>query len=235
MMNKSTRKKIVPAIAALGILLFASMVYYSTLFKNPVEYFKAKGEIERYIEEHYKDNLILEKVSYNSKMSGYVGLVTDKNDTRYQSFIAYYPNVGQIEDDYHFRTKTKMEEQLQVTITTLAAAASGIPSEKMHASPIIEIPKYKYRITDKYNPEDPIKLDLTLKVPFANIDDFCDSVYKILSSLYDSKLYFNNMQIYSFTPENGDKSYTLTLREEQKITSLEEVKKAAYIKGWEKK
>ena len=211
------------------VLCFAFMTYTS-IYGNPAVYFKAKSEITRYIEENYKDVLNLESVSYSSKMSAYVGQVTDKDDSRCKSFIEYHPNSGKFYDDYQFRTMVNMEDELRVTIATLINASLGIPSEKISIALQIEIPEFKYRMFDKHDPNNPANLDLTVEVNYANIDEFSKDAYRILSVLYTSKLNFKKIVLYSFTPEDGNKAYYISLKEGEKATSLGDVKKTVQVK-----
>lgn len=162
-------------------------------------------------------------------MRAFVGQITDKYESRNKSFVAYHSNTGFIEDDYYFRIMVNMEDNLRATITTLVNSSTGISAEKIIAVPMLDISKYKY------NPEEHIGLDMSIKDYFKSKEDFSVVAYKILDSLYSSKLNFKKIEIYSFTPENGDEAYTPTLDGPTKPSSLEEVKKMVYIKGFEKK
>lgn len=233
-MGNSVSKKLLWGGSAITVLFFAVMMYTSS-YGNPAEYFKAKAEITKYIDQNYKDVLHLEGISYSSKMQGYIGRVTEKGDSRYKSYITYYGNTGHIEDDYHFRTKGSMEDHLRVAIATLVSASSGIPAEKLHLNPQIEIPPFKYKMSDKYNPAEPIRLDVSIAEKYASLDDFTRAAYSIIKSLHGSNLSFTKIELYSFTPEDGDKSYHIIVNEGEKISSLEDVKKLAYVKAWEKK
>lgn len=233
-MGNSVTKKLFWGVSAMAVLFLAVMMYTS-FYGNPVEYFKAKAEITKYIDQNYKDVLHLEGISYSSKMQGYIGRITEKGDSRYKSYIAYYGNTGNIEDDYHFRTRSSMEDHLRGAIATLVSASSGIPAEKLQIDPQIKIPPFKYKMSDRYNPAEPIGLDVSITNKYASLEEFTRDAYSIIKSLYSSNLTFTEIELYSFTPEDGDKSYHIIVKEGEKISSLEDVKKLAYIKSWEKK
>lgn len=203
---------------------------YTSVYENPRVYFKAKSEITRYIEENYKDALILEGVSYSSKMGSYLGKVRDKDDSRCKSFIEYHHNSGRIYDDYHFRTITGMEDEITTTISTLISTSCDIPRDKVRIAPHLETPKFKYRMFDKHDPNNPVDLNISVKVSYANMDKFSEDACKILNTLYATKLKFKNIELYSFTPEDGNRAYCLSLNESEKASSLEDIKKTAYVK-----
>lgn len=233
-MGNSVIKKLLWGGSAIAVLFFAVMMYTS-FYGNPGEYFKAKAEITGYIDKNYRDVLHLEGISYSSKMQGYIGRVTEKDDSRNKSYIGYYGNTGNIEDDYHFRTRLSMEDQLRVAIATLVSASSGIPAEKLKIDPQVEIPPFKYRMSDKYNPAEPVGLTVSIANKYASLEEFTRDAYSIIKSLYSPNLTFTKIELYSFTPEDGNKSYHIIVKEGEKISSLEDVKKLAYIKSWEKK
>ncbi|MCX7709342.1 MAG: hypothetical protein N2484_05775 [Clostridia bacterium] len=229
-MSKPIYKKIVWCIAAIALLSFIAMAYISTTYGNLSHYFTAKEEISKYIDQHYKDVLILEKVRYSSKMMAYVGRVKDKNDSSIMSYIAYYANTGDIEDDYRYRIQGRMEDDLRATLTTLISSSCNISAESLQISPLLEIPSFKYRMSDKYTGAEPITLNLSISTKYKSKEDFGNDAYKILRCLDNSNLKFKKINIYSFTPEDGDRAYDILLEVGEKITSLEEVQKRATIK-----
>lgn len=124
-------------LMVLVITLVLIMVISSFPFnKNSAEYEKAKAEISTYIERNYADVLILDDVSYNSKLDGYVGKVSEINDKRNKSFIAYFAISGDIADDYHYRTMTSMEDELRITIEALITSSGDISAESLQITPL---------------------------------------------------------------------------------------------------
>lgn len=196
---------------------------------HTAEYKKAKAEISKYIETHYGNDLILDEVSYNSKLGAYVANVRGLNNTMTKSFIAYFPNTGNIEDDYQYRVITRIEDELKLKLEALVTSSIDISTDSLQITPIIQ-ESLTLNMSNEIETDIPIELNVEIKNSYSDLDKFSLDVYKILNSLYSSSLKFTKIEIYSFFPSDGDKLYFFYTEDTEKTYSLEEVMEIVYVK-----
>ena len=241
-------KKVISIIVAI-LLAALGLFIYSGFFGNPVSYIKSKVAIENYINKHYKNILRIEKISYNWKMGGYSASVVDTKNSSYSASIEY-ASTGYISDYYHFYTMTNMTEEIKNNLDYMIEQFSEIENEDMQTYVQIEIPKFKYRIFDKYSKKEPIELEIWLnkginkfegdKATSLKTDDlykdkeeFSEDAYKIIKVLQDTGYKYKSINIYSYL-ENGNDRYNLELSNIDEIKTKKEVSEKVFIKASEK-
>lgn len=206
------------------VFIVISIFVYTSLFGNPISYFKAKHEITKYINEKYQDSIKLniDSISYNTKMNGFGAKVSHEAEGNIGSYI-YYHNTGNISDYYQFDIKKNMEEEVKNTITMLIAQNTKFDINDISVEPSIDIKEFKYSLVDNYSGMEAIDLKINISLPFVkepkyynNEEEFRKDVEIILNELVKIDFNFNSIEIYSYR-EDGNSSYSYRLDSNQQL------------------
>lgn len=227
----SKKIKLVLWIVAGVIAVWVGCNVYFSLKGYPMAYFKAKAEIEQYVNEKYGDKLQIGDIKYSTKMMGFIADVTETKDSRNNSFIEY-TNSGVINDDYQFRVRERMSEEVSSMLYTLVHTGEGISKDDINIDVNIELPQYKYEMSDPYDPELPVFCEMQLKKGFATKESYGQAAFDTLNCIYKSGLKFDKIVIMSFLPEDGNKCYYSEIL--SKINNTYELINLTSVKSFEK-
>lgn len=80
-------------------------------------------------------------------------------------------------------------------------------------------------MSDEYDSDIPIELSIEIKSSYTDIEKFSEDAYKILSKLYSSSLHFKVIDLYSFIPEDENKSYHFQMEKGEKSIPKKRLRK----------
>lgn len=208
MKRKSMKKLLWVLTGLLG--LAAALWCYFGVKGSPVQYVQAKRALTAYAQAHYGDRLTLGGMHYSSKMGGFVLDVTERNDTRNSSFLLY-GNGGHISDDYAFRVRMHMEDEVAAMLTTLLATRSGLTAEQARVTCQIDMPDYVYSMADHYDPALAVSVDIELTGAFEDEAAFARAAYSAAQTVGAAQLKLGRVTLMSFLPTDGNSWYEASL------------------------
>lgn len=217
-----------------SLLAMSSLYLYNVFFRNPISYLNAKSKIENYIKENYNDNLEIENVYFNSKMNAYSADVRDKKYYLQVSTINYTV-YNKINDDYHFRTKLNMENEINTIISAMINQQTNLKRNFITVNSLIDIPLFKYRINEHFSGNEKIKLEIELhsekdklnnkvfdnsKSLYKNKADFIKDAYEIIKVLQGIGYSYESIEIYSYLSD-GNSKYSVNLHDIKNINDVQ--------------
>ncbi len=217
--HKSTTTQVLSLILCGGLLGYALMAY-SGIKGNLITYWQAKTALQTYIDDAYNNQFVLTDVSYQPKMGGYAGDISDKQDSRNSGTLYYYPKGKEISDDYQFRIQLKMEEEVQQVLELLIDLHTDLNMDQLSLYTQINLPMYEYSLMDSYDPTLPAGIKILDDVTYESKESFAKQIHLLLQVLQFSGLRFDSIAFYSFL-EDGNQAYTLTTSNTS--LSLEEI------------
>ncbi|MFS0725681.1 hypothetical protein [Paenibacillus sp. 1P07SE] len=82
------------------ILLISFVIF--VFFGNPLKYYTLKGEFERYLEEKYNQEFIVEKITFDIMHRTYHSNATPKNEPEIRFYIGQNNITREIDEAYEF-------------------------------------------------------------------------------------------------------------------------------------
>lgn len=228
------------------VIISAGIGSHGESFSNPIEYSKAKKNIQKYIDDTYDGNLIIDKITYSSKMNDYFAYVYRTKNPRDTEIIVY--NSGHIGDGYHSQIEEDQGRQAMQILVGMIKQRTDIPVADIDLHASVNLPHNKYIPRDMYLGEEPIFVDIKLipnsvedryeykekygKFPerhsYEDIEAFCKEVYKILGVLKEINYPYKGIKIESYLPD-GNRAYTIEIADGVIINSMSDLLESAYI------
>ena len=210
-MKKQIFRKSALVLACILILSLAFYIYFS-MKGNPIAYFRAKQAMQAYIVDNYDGVLTLGEITYSAKAACFTGEVTEIRMSQNRGALFYYPGTNYLSDDYAFRIRLKMEDELTVLLSHLTRIQTGLDETKICFYPHLDLPPFIYTMEDSYDETLPAEIDIELKQEYTSTELFAEEVLRILPVISDSGITVKSLQFKSFLPDDGNKYYQVMLR-----------------------